>query len=206
MSKTEAMSKTIVELQDELGDAEAELVRYSTALEGYRTFEESGVEAVKRMRAELAAANQRIEELEGAYNEQKEATHYWDERTRRILLEIGDYPSMADAIDTIIEKKAEMEAQLAAANQRIAETETVFGEFGEINGKCKDCGSPVALVTGSTNWSVDEEAFDSNDDVSDALKRQAADARHDGVEIGGEMSGHFCLQCQKLTSLYRHSF
>ena len=64
MSKTEAMSKTIIELEDELGDAEAELVRYSTALEGYRTFEESGVEAVKRMRAELAAKDARIAELE----------------------------------------------------------------------------------------------------------------------------------------------
>ena len=101
---------------------------------------------------------------------------------------------------------AELEAQLATANERIAELEAVFGEFGEADGKCKDCGSPVALVSGSTSWGIDEEAFGQNDDIPDSLKRQAEDCRYDGVEIGGELSGHFCLKCQKLTSLYRHSF
>lgn len=101
---------------------------------------------------------------------------------------------------------AELEAQLATANERIAELEAVFGEFGEADGKCKDCGSPVALVSGSTSWGIDEEAFGQNDDIPDGLKRQAEDCRYDGVEIGGELSGHFCLKCQKLTSLYRHSF
>ena len=92
------------------------------------------------------------------------------------------------------------------ADRRIAELEAVFGEFGEADGKCKDCGSPVALVSGSTSWGIDEEAFGQNDDIPDGLKRQAEDCRYDGVEIGGELSGHFCLKCQKLTSLYRHSF
>lgn len=49
------MNRTIEDLEFELDAAEAELVRYRNAVAGYRTFEESGVEAVRRMHSELAA-------------------------------------------------------------------------------------------------------------------------------------------------------
>lgn len=132
-------------------------------------------------------------------------------KVREVLHEQVSYPERlfiaADKrADESAAQLADVKAQLAAANARIAELEAVFGEFGETDGKCKDCGSPVALVSGSTNWYVDEEVFGQNDDASDDLKRQAEDCRYDGVEIGGELSGHFCLNCRKLTSLYRHSF
>lgn len=69
------MNRTIEDLENELAAAEAELVRYRNAVAGYRTFEESGVEAVRRMRSELdalkraraqflASLNERIAEIE----------------------------------------------------------------------------------------------------------------------------------------------
>lgn len=53
-------------------------------------------------------------------------------------------------------------------------------------GRCPDCGSHTILATSLATWEIH-----SDDDEIDG----------DGVEVDEEVSGHFCRECGKLTSL-----
>lgn len=53
------------------------------------------------------------------------------------------------------------------------------------DGTCRDCGSSTLLVMPFLEWKVN----DPGDDDADT------------VEIGDEVSGHFCPKCRKLVSL-----
>lgn len=59
-------------------------------------------------------ANEEIEKWKMLYYYQRDALKYWDEKTRRVLAEIREYPVMAEAINGLCGKKREQEAKLRA--------------------------------------------------------------------------------------------
>ena len=63
---------------------------------------------------------------------------------------------------------------------------------------CDKCGTKTMLISAPSCWSVDQEAFmsgertDNNPDVPEY------------VEVGAEVTGHWCDSCEKLTSVSMH--
>lgn len=57
-------------------------------------------------------------------------------------------------------------------------------EFNDLNGKCRVCQSPTILVT-VTSWTTHNET-----------------ESVDFVEPLGEVSGHYCPECNCLTAIY----
>lgn len=53
------------------------------------------------------------------------------------------------------------------------------------DGRCGVCGSAVVLVLASPDWSAD----------------QNSNQYEDGIDIQAEVSGHWCPECDCLTSL-----
>lgn len=118
------------DLENELNAAEAELVRYSSALTGYRTFEESGVEAIKRMRAELAELEARVESLQRGNN-----VAQW------VSVEMEGYRRMDEPLNDAVKR---MRAELAAANQRIAELQARSRAWEETAEYCCAPNTPIS--------------------------------------------------------------
>ncbi|MHC4397423.1 MAG: hypothetical protein ACYS1A_17420 [Planctomycetota bacterium] len=69
-----------------------------------------------------------------------------------------------------------------------------FGEHLDDKGyyRCSRCNSKTILVTVNGDWGVDEEAFKSGE--------QKPEGTPDVVYVG-EVSGHYCLECEMLVSL-----
>lgn len=59
---------------------------------------------------------------------------------------------------------------------------------------CDTCGGKVMLVSAPSEWSVDQEAFKSGENTS-----EAEDVPED-VFINAEVTGHYCQTCDALTS------
>ena len=61
--------------------------------------------------------------------------------------------------------------------------------------RCNKCNSKTMLVTTSGEWGVDEECFKSGEDTPESTP--------DTVYVG-EVSGHWCPECEMLISLSYH--
>ena len=75
----------------------------------------------------------------------------------------------------------------------------VFGENGQ--GRCKHCESRTALISFYINATVDQEAFESGEYNEDTPEAKAGLEIPDDVDVGDELTGHYCLKCDRLTSI-----
>jgi hypothetical protein len=70
---------------------------------------------------------------------------------------------------------------------------------------CLTCETPtVLLTTGCIQWSPDEEPYKSGElleEIQDQRLKKFAQELDEGVELGEEISIHFCPQCKKITSI-----
>lgn len=74
--------------------------------------------------------------------------------------------------------------------------------FGETHdGKCSTCGMRTVLVSFYGDASVDQEPFENGQFAKDSPEAKAGLEIPDSVTVDDEISGHFCLQCNVLTSL-----
>ena len=75
----------------------------------------------------------------------------------------------------------------------------------ELNGNCLECGTPtILLTTGCTEWAASEEPYTSGEkieDITDAKLKKYAEDLYEGVELGEEISIHYCPECKKITSI-----
>lgn len=58
--------------------------------------------------------------------------------------------------------------------------------FGETNDRCDECRTPTRTVT-ANEWTL-----------------HGAEESEDLVEPRGEISGHFCPECRRLTAIFLH--
>lgn len=64
------------------------------------------------------------------------------------------------------------------------------------NGKCPECGKPTVLIV-ADSWHVDEESAVAAGHSDD----EAEDLAFEFLEVRGEITGHYCLNCERLCSL-----
>lgn len=63
-------------------------------------------------------------------------------------------------------------------------------------GRCPTCEGCTILIVSDAEWKADEES------VNVAIGEEAYhDSLCDGVNLSEEISGHYCVTCDKLTSL-----
>jgi hypothetical protein len=72
-----------------------------------------------------------------------------------------------------------------------------FQERGDVDGykHCTECGEKVVLISSPPCWSVDREAFKSGEYTRDN------DDIPDEVDVGEEITAHYCVNCGIITSL-----
>lgn len=77
-----------------------------------------------------------------------------------------------------------------------------FQERADVDGYryCTKCGDKVMLITAFSTWRVDQEAFKSEEYTRDD------DSIPEEVEVGEEITAHWCDNCQVITSLSFNSF
>lgn len=77
-----------------------------------------------------------------------------------------------------------------------------FQERTDENGNCfcSKCGRKIVLISAPTFWRVDEDAY--RDDETD----EERDEMQDSVEIGEEITAHWCDHCEVITSFSFNSF
>ena len=72
-------------------------------------------------------------------------------------------------------------------------TIVINGEHDDDDGctRCSECNSKIILIYPFCLWKIDSEPFKSGEEI---------ELEEDEVEVG-EVSGHFCRQCNMLTSI-----
>lgn len=75
----------------------------------------------------------------------------------------------------------------------------VFGET--MDNKCYACGARTVLVAFCGEARVDEEPFKSFEKKEDSPEHKRGMHIPDAVQIGDELTGHYCLTCGVLTSI-----
>lgn len=67
--------------------------------------------------------------------------------------------------------------------------------------RCTECDGKAVLVSaGATWWQIDDEPYKHGEYVNDLEEEMP-----DGVECDPEITGHFCLKCNKLLSINVHN-
>ena len=74
-------------------------------------------------------------------------------------------------------------------------------EFGESDGRCDHCDSRTVLVSFYGNASVDQEPFESGEYSEDSPESKQGIEIPDDVYVDDEISGHYCIKCDALTTL-----
>ena len=74
-------------------------------------------------------------------------------------------------------------------------------EFGESNGRCDHCDSRTVLVSFYGSVSVDEEPFESGEHTEDSPEAKQGIEIPDDVYVDDEITGHYCIKCNVLTTL-----
>jgi len=72
--------------------------------------------------------------------------------------------------------------------------------------KCNTCKTPtILLTTGCIRWSPDEEPYkngEQTEGIEDAkLKKFVEKLADEGIELGEEITIHYCPECEKITSI-----
>ena len=71
--------------------------------------------------------------------------------------------------------------------------------------ECLKCKTPTLLLTtGSLCWSPDKEPYKNGEnieDIKDNKLRTFAEKLSDGIELGEEITIHYCPECEKITSI-----
>jgi hypothetical protein len=69
-----------------------------------------------------------------------------------------------------------------------------FGETDSHDGyhRCNACKTKTMLISSPMNWSVDEEPYRADERIETEVG--------DNVDIPAEVTGHFCPDCNKITS------
>jgi len=72
--------------------------------------------------------------------------------------------------------------------------------------KCNTCETPtILLTTGCIQWVPDEEAYkngEQTEDIKDSkLKKFVEKLADEGIELGEEITIHYCPECEKITSI-----
>ena len=71
--------------------------------------------------------------------------------------------------------------------------------------KCLKCKTPTMLLTtGALLWSPDGEPYKNGEnieDIKDSKLREHAEKLSDGIELGEEITIHYCPECEKITSI-----
>lgn len=78
-----------------------------------------------------------------------------------------------------------------------------FQERDDVDGGysyCTACGEKVMLITALSTWRVDREAYRAGE------RTDASDDVPDEVDIGEEITAHWCNKCEVITSLSFNSF
>ena len=74
--------------------------------------------------------------------------------------------------------------------------------FGETHdGKCASCGTRTVLVSFFNDAQVDQEPFENGEFADDSPEAKEGLEIPDSVQVGDEITGHYCLKCDELTSL-----
>jgi len=70
------------------------------------------------------------------------------------------------------------------------------GETNDSDGyhRCKKCKSKTMLISAMSTWSVDQEAFKNGEITS------RDEDVPDSVEVGEEITAHWCDTCEKITA------
>ncbi len=74
-----------------------------------------------------------------------------------------------------------------------------FGETSD--GKCTECGYRTVLVSFFGEASVDSEPFSNGESAEDSNESRSGVDVPESVTIDDELTGHFCLKCDELTSV-----
>lgn len=74
-----------------------------------------------------------------------------------------------------------------------------FGETGD--GRCATCGFRTVLVSFTGDANVNQEPFESGEFPEDSPEAKEGIDIPEDVYINDEITGHFCIKCDELTSL-----
>lgn len=74
-------------------------------------------------------------------------------------------------------------------------------EFGESNGRCNHCDSRTVLVSFYGDVSVDSEPFGPGEQAEDSAEAKIGIEIPEVLEVDDELTGHYCLKCERLTTL-----
>ena len=70
---------------------------------------------------------------------------------------------------------------------------------------CLRCETPTILLgTGCLQWVPDENPYCDGEDIEDIelpTLKEYVDELNDGIELGEEITFHFCPKCKKITSV-----
>ena len=76
---------------------------------------------------------------------------------------------------------------------------------GNGDDRCIYCKSPTFLLSTSDFWSIDEEPIKNGQYIKeikdDVLREKAEGICSDGIELGTEITCHYCPVCDKITSI-----
>lgn len=71
--------------------------------------------------------------------------------------------------------------------------------------KCPNCKGETFLLSMNDFWAIDEEPIKSGQPIEKIkdkeLKKEAENIYNDGIELGTEITCHYCPSCQTITSI-----